>query len=216
MNKDRRFLKVVSILAVAVLVLACSGGGAFVSATETPSATSTPVSTNTATPRPTSTPRPTKTPFPTPAPKGISIDTGDFSFTVVDAVSLRRIYPGGEYLFTPNPGYIILDVGVRLENGKSGEVVSIPWENVYIKEQNGDSWYPYWGSYKPVESGIEMDPFTVGISSNEIVGTERINFTGDAYLRLIFIVGDNNNQPVPLMFGIGDSPETELLVDQPK
>ncbi len=216
MNKDRRFLEIVSVLTVAVLILACSGGSIVASATETPSATSTTISTNTATPPPTATPRPTKTPFPTPAPKGVSIKAGDFSFTVVDAVSLRRIYPGGQYLFTPNPGYVILDVGVRLENKTSGEAISIPWENVYITEQNGDSWYPYWGSYKPVESGTEMDPFTIGISSNEIVGTELISFTGDAYLRLVFIVGDNNNQPVPLMFGIGDSPETELLVEQPK
>src|SRR6185369_6631565 len=197
------------------LILAC-GGGAFASVTETPTPSPMPLSTSTKTPKPSATPRPTNTPQPTSAPLGVSIGAGDFSFTVVNAVSLRRIYPGGASLFSPKAGYMILDIGVRIENEKPGKTVSIPWENVYITEANGDSWYPIWGTSKFVDSGTELDPYTLGISADEISGKDKISFTGDAYLRLIFIVDDNDNQPVPIIFGIGDGPQAEFIVEQPK
>lgn len=214
MKNINRYGKIIGLMAVVLFTLAC-GGGAFAGATETPTLSPTPLATNTATPRPTSTPKPTNTPFPTPAPLGASIDADDFSFTVIDAISLRRIYPGGTLLFSPNPGYLIMDIGVRIENKNPGTTVSIPWENVYVTEANGDSWYPIWGTSKFVESGTEMDPYSLGISSEEIKGIDRINFTGDAYLRLIYIVTDNDNQPVPIIFGIGDAPQAEFIVEQP-
>lgn len=215
MKNTRKYGKIICLLIFALLMLAC-GGGAFATATDTPTLSPTPLATNTATARPTSTPRPTNTAFPTPAPLGISIDAGDFSFTVVKAVSLRRIYPGGELLFSPNPGYLIMDIGVRIQNKNPGTTVSIPWENVYVTEANGDSWYPLWGTAKFVESGTEIDPYSLGISSDEIKGIDRINFTTDAYLRLIYIVDDNDNQPVPIIFGINDAPQAEFIVEQPK
>lgn len=215
--KDTHKLGQLTLLLIfALLVLACSGGSAFVGATATPSLTFTPPSTNTATARPTSTPRPTKTPFPTSAPIGVSINAGDFSYTVVDAVSLMRFYPGGKFLFTANPGYMIVDIGVHLVNSNPGSAVSIPWENVYITEASGDSWLAYYGTAKAVSTGTEMDPFTLGISDIELDTTKNIEFNGDAYLRLIFLVDDNNNQAVPLVFGIGDAPDAEFVVEQPK
>lgn len=213
MKNVNRYGKLFGLLAAALLMLACAG--ALAGTVETPAVSPTPPAPNTATARPTSTPKPTKTPFPTPAPLGVSIEADDFSFTVIDAVSLRRIYPGGTLLFSPNPGYLIMDIGVRIKNKNPGKTVSIPWENVYVTEANGDSWYPIWGTSKFVDSGTELDPFSLGISSEEINGVDRINFTGDAYLRLIYIVTDNENQPVPIIFGIGDAPEAEFIVEQP-
>jgi glucose/arabinose dehydrogenase len=204
------------LLIFALMLLACSGGGAFAGATATPSFTPTSASTNTATARPTSTPRPTKTPFPTSAPVGVSINAGDFSYTVVDAVSLMRFYPGGKFLFTANPGYMIVDIGVHLVNSNPGSAVSIPWANVYITEANGDSWLAYYGTAKAVSADTEIDPFTLGISDIELDTTKNIDFNGDAYLRIIFLVGDNDNQDVPLVFGIGDAPDAEFVVKQPK
>lgn len=197
-------------------MLACGGGAFATAATETPTLSPTPPATTTATARPTSTPKPTKTPFPTSAPVGVSINAGDFSYTVVNAVSLRRFYPGGKFLFTANPGYMIVDVGIHLENKTPGSAVSIPWENVYITEANGDSWLAYYGTVKQVEAGIEMDPLTLGISDIELDTTKKIDFSGDAYLRIIFLVTDNDNKPVPLVFGIGDAPDAKFIVEQPK
>ncbi|MBL8079024.1 MAG: hypothetical protein JNM55_13755 [Anaerolineales bacterium] len=216
MKDSRKFEIMICLLICALFMLACVGGGLVTSATDTPAPSSTPLATNTATSRPTSTPRPTKTPFPTSAPVGVSIDAGDYSYTVVKAVSLQRFYPGGKFLFTANPGYMIVDMGVRIQNENPGTAVSIPWEEIYITEANGDSWYVYYGTAKAVEAGKEMDPFTLGISDVELDVTQKIDFTGDAYLRLIFLVTDNDNQPVPLIFGIGYAPDAAFIVEQPK
>jgi len=198
-----------------LLILAC-GGGSFASVTETPADTNTPEATSTKTPRPTSTPRPTNTPFPTSAPKGVYVNAGGYSYTVVDAVSLRRLYPGGQFLFSPNPGYMIVDIGVHLQNNKPGTTFAISWSDVYITEANGDSWYAYYGTAKEVDAGTEIDPYTIGISDIEVDVSKTATFTSDGYLRLIFIVDDNDNKPVPLIFGIGNAPDVKLVVEQPK
>jgi hypothetical protein len=215
MRNKRNFGKLAGILATVLFTLAC-GGGAFAASTETPTLSPTPLATSTATARPTSTPRPTKTPFPTSAPIGVYIDAGDYSYTVVNAVSLLRFYPGGKFLFTANPGYMIVDVGVHLENKDPGTAISIPWENVYIAEANGDAWYAYYGTAKAVESGTELDPYTLGISDIELDVTKKIEFDEDAYLRIVFLVTDNDNKPVPLVFGIGEAPDSKFIVEQPK
>jgi hypothetical protein len=215
MKRVRKFGNTIVLLAAAFVILAC-GGGALASVTETPTLSPTPLSTSTKTPRPTSTPRPTNTAFPTSAPIGVSIGTDDFSYTVVDAVSLNRFYPGGTVLFTAKAGYMIVDIGVHLVNNDPGKMVTIPWDQVYIAEANGDAWYAFYGTVKEVEGGAEMDPFTIGISHVELDVTEKIEFSGDAYLRIIFLVNDNDNQPVPLNFGIGEAPDAAFIVEQPK
>jgi hypothetical protein len=215
MRNVRKFAHSAGFLIVAILVLAC-GGGAFASATETATLSPTPAATDTATPRPTSTPRPTKTSIPTSAPIGVSITADNFSYTVVRAVSLLRFYPGGKFLFTANPGYMIVDIGVRLQNSNPGKSVTIPWDQVYIAEANGDAWYAYYGTVKEVESGAEMDTSTIGVSDIELDVDTKIEFSGDAYLRMIFLVTDNDNKPVPLNFGIGDAPDAAFIVEQPK
>jgi hypothetical protein len=215
MKHVRKFGNTIGFLAAAFVILAC-GGGAFASVTETPTLSPTPLSTSTKTPRPTSTPRPTNTAFPTSAPIGVSIGADDYSYTVVDAVSLNRFYPGGTLLFTAKQGYMIVDIGVHLVNNDPGKSVTIPWDQVYIAEANGDAWYAYYGSFKEVESGAEMDPFTIGISDIELDVETKIEFSGDAYLRIIFLVTDNDNKPVPLNFGIGEAPDAAFIVEQPK
>jgi hypothetical protein len=215
MKQVRKFGNTIGLLAAAFVILAC-GGGAFASVTETPTLSPTPLSTSTKTPRPTSTPRPTNTAFPTSAPIGVSIGADDFSYTIVDAVSLGRFYPGGTILFTAKPGYMIVDIGVHLVNNDPGKSVTIPWDQVYIAEANGDAWYAFYGTVKEVESGAEMDPFTIGISHVELDVTEKIEFSGDAYLRIIFLVNDNDNKPVPLNFGIGEAPDAAFIVEQPE
>jgi hypothetical protein len=207
--------KISSIILVAVVIMACQIGS-FAAVTATPVPTNTLLPTSTSTPKPTLTKRPTltllptSTTVPTPAAVGepVLLDN-NIEITVIDAFDRDRIYPGGEYLYTPKQGYILVDMGVQIRNLNPGKTVSVPWQQVYILEDNGDSWYPLWGSAKMVESGKTIDPFTIGISSNEVDGNELINIENDVYLRLIYIVQESNQQ---ILFGIKDSPQIELTL----
>lgn len=212
--KQYRSLKQVGfVLSVAIFVLACSvvtGAG-----TSAPEPTTPPkvivntvvVVRPTATDRPTVAPEPTATIEPTPAPVGVPVRSGKYEVTVINAVKLERIYPGGKYLYTPNAGDVIVDVGVKVSD-LTGSQVSVKWGNVYVVEPNGDAWYPTWGSYK--ESGKKIDPFGLGISDENINGDDLITFKGDIYLRLIFIVTEGD--PTVFVFGFDDSPLIEIVV----
>lgn len=213
MKQYRPFKRIMFMLLVAIIVLACSAitGGA----TSVPEATNPPVQAMdtavvvppTATDPPTVAPEPTATIESTPAPVGVPVKSEKFEVTVIGAVNLERIYPGGTYLYTPNAGNIIVDVGVKVSN-LTGSSVSVKWENVYVVEQNGDAWFPTWGSYK--ESGKKVDPFSLGISDANINGDDVITFNNDIYLRLIYIVTEAD--PTTFVFGFDDSPLIEIVV----
>ena len=143
---------------------------------------------------------------------GDSVSGENVTITVVEAFDRERIYPGGSYSYTPNPGYLIIDMGVRLENLTPGKTVSIPWNQVFVLEDNGDGWYSIWGSLKKVGSGDTYDPFNIGINSEQLDGQELITFDGDVYLRLINIVRESNEH---ILFGIGDSGLVELTLRKP-
>ncbi len=212
MKKSSSLPVVLSMVMVAILILACAGGAAAPTATSVPSSTPLPTNTATATLRPTATPRPTATeipPTPTPAPVGVPVRSDSVELTVIKVVNLERIYPGGIYLFTPNPGYLILDVGMHVKN-LTGSVLSVKWSDVYLVESSGDSWYPLWGTYKTADAGETLDPFSFGISEQEIDGTDTINFVGDVYVRCIYIVTDTN--PTNVLFGFYDSPNVAATV----
>jgi hypothetical protein len=188
---------------LAVVILAC---GLFSPSVASPTATPTQAPRDTATPRPTATTRPTETLPPTPAPVGIPVPGSDIEVTVVDVIARDRIYPGGVYLYTPKAGFQILDFGVKVHNLKPGSTQSIKWSNVYIVEENGDSWYPIWGGAKMVASGATFDPFTIGISEKELVGEDSFQVEEDTYLRLVYIV--QSDPPQSILFAIEDSPFT--------
>jgi hypothetical protein len=160
---------------------------------------------------PVNTPEPTATQetlaTPTPAPVGVAVRSDSYEVTVIKAVKLDRLYPGGKYSYTPKAGNMIVDVGVKVSN-LTGSQASVKWSNVYVVEETGDAWYPSYGTYK--ESGKEIDPFSLGISENTIVGEDVITFKGDIYLRLIFIVADND--PTTFVFGFDDSPLIEITI----
>jgi hypothetical protein len=156
-------------------------------------------------PEPIATEEPLETP--TPAPVGVPVSSGSYEVTVIKAVKLDRLYPGGKYSYTPKPGNIIIDTGVKVSN-LTGSQASVKWSNVYVVEETGDAWYPTFGSYK--ESGKELDPFSLGISENTINGDDVISFKGDIYLRLIFLLTDN--APTTFLFGFEDSPYIEITI----
>jgi hypothetical protein len=206
------FKQVMFISLVALFVLACSlvtgGGSSTPVATAPPKVADTAVAPPIATDLPTLEPTATEVPVtPTPAPVGVPVKGGSYEVTVIKAVSLKKLYPGGTLVWTPKAGYMIVDVAVKVTN-LTGSSASVPWKTVFVTEKTGDSWYPNYGTYK--ESGSGIDPFTLGISETNINGDDVITFNGDIYLRLIFMVKDYN--PTTLMFGFGDSPLIEIVI----
>lgn len=198
------------------VITACQFGSfAAATATPVPANTKPPLPTNTSTsepsptPPPTSTFPPTATPEPTPAAVGEPVIGKDIEITVIDALVRNRVYLGGSYLYVPNPGYLLVDMGVRVKNLNPSKTIFIPWNQIYVVEDNGDSWYPLWGSTKVVASGETYDPFFIGISSIKIDGGGYIRIENDTYLRMIFIVRDSNQK---ILFGIGTSPQVEITL----
>lgn len=185
--------------------------GLFAMPTATPTNTPAPTKTSTpepsATPPPTSTFAPTATLEPTPAPVGEPVYGQDVEITVLDVVFRDRIYPGGSLLYTPVSGYVIVDMGVRVKNLIPDDTIFYSWNQIYVLEDNGASWYPLWGSTKKVASGETFDPSTIGISSAQVEGGSYIRIEADTYLRLIYIVRESNQQ---IWFGISTSPKVEI------
>lgn len=217
--RESRLGRILPFVMIIVFILACSGGAAPTAeeppaeppAAVQPTNTTQPTEQPTNTPRPTSTPMPTETAIPTPAGMGEPVVGEGIEITVVDAFDRDRIYPGGEYLYTPNPGYLIIDMGVYIRNLNPGQTVSLPWNQVFILEDNGDAWFPIWGKEKVVGSGDTYDPFNIGISSVQLDGDTEISFDGDLYMRIVYIVRDSNEQ---ILFGIGESPLIEVKPHQ--
>ncbi|MCJ7433872.1 MAG: hypothetical protein MUO77_10330, partial [Anaerolineales bacterium] len=70
-------------------------------------------------PQPIETPEPTAEEIletPTPAPVGVLVSSDSYEVTVIKAVKLDRLYPGGKYSYTPKAGYMIVDTGVKVRN----------------------------------------------------------------------------------------------------
>jgi hypothetical protein len=204
------YYKFAIIIFIGLFMLACVGGTVATSApvaapTEAPPTVAAPTE---APPVATSAPEATEVlATPTSAPIGVPVKSASYEVTVLGAVKLGRFYPGGKSLFTAKPGNIIVDMGVKVSN-LTGSSVSVPWKNVYVVEKTGDAWFPFYGSYK--ESGKKIDPFSLGISDTATNGDDVITFNGDIYLRLIFIVKDND--PTTFVFGFDDSPLIEITV----
>jgi hypothetical protein len=158
-----------------------------------------------------STLHPIQSPILTPAPLGIPVILGDHAeLSVIDVKNPETVSLGGSYQFIPNPGFQIIDVGVRIVNYNPSETISFSWNSVYIFEENGNSYYPKWGSVEPVRSGEVIDPFSIELNSDEIDGSKIISFDNDAYLRLIYIVRDI---PQEILFGIGNSSQIGFTIE---
>jgi hypothetical protein len=125
--------------------------------------------------------------------------------TVLEARELKRVYMG-DYYWYPNPGYMFVELTVKVSNKKDFPV-RVPWQNVYVVEEDGSSWYPYWAGYKAVESGKTVDGSSIGV--NEIVdGADTINFEEDVMLRLIWLLVEK--EKTTILFGFDDSPQVEI------
>ena len=203
-------------LMIAFLVSACSEGTAIISTvTPVPSSTPEPTKTapdptKTATPQPTSAPSPTATdvpPKPTPALKGETVTNGAIEVTVLDVFRHDRIVPGGTYYYTPNPGYIIINLFVKIKNLGSA-TVSIPWSDVYIIEGGKDFWHPSFAGWQSVSNNEKVAPLSINYA--EMKGTDLIVFEQTAYLQAIYLISDKPKKTI--IFGIQDTPPIQLTI----
>jgi len=139
---------------------------------------------------------------------GVPVRNDSYEVTVLNARELKRVYMGNYYWY-PNPGYIFVELIVRVSNLSKFDA-HVRWENVYIAEEGGESWYPWWGGYQAVETDKEVDGSSVGV--DEIVdGSVTINFAKDAVLRLIWIVA--KGEKTTILFGFDDSPNIEIILE---
>jgi hypothetical protein len=201
-------------LVLILVSLACGGQLRATAPTETPAATAVPP-TVAATSRPTSSPEPAATLEPTAAPIGVAVIHGSLEITVLAALSRPTMHigdvQGRHYVYyTPPAGKRLIDVAVLVHNLTPGKPVAVKWNNVYITESSGDSWYPYWAKVKTVDANSIADPYSIGISSDEVAGDASLEFADYTYLRLVWILG--NDPAATLVFGIQDSPPIAFQV----
>jgi hypothetical protein len=187
---------------IAISTLACSTQG-LVAATSTP----LPTSTNIPTPLPSSTPTlpppPTAVPTPTPAPIGGTVQYGSLEIRLLKVDTHDLIMPGGIYYYYTKPGQTYMDFAVLVRNNSS-QAVQIATKQIYIVEQSGQAWFAGFASSQSMEIGTQFDPFVnLKIPENPITGNEIISFQKDTYLRLIYLVNDDQD----ILFGIESSPQ---------
>ena len=205
-----------------LLVLASIACGALAPvATSKPATTEPPPETAEATAEPTSTPRPTamalptQTPIPTPAPLGSPVTYGSLEITVLAAVGRPTMHlgdiQGRHYVYYYAKGdQRFLDIAVLVHNSDLAHPSQVNWKNVFVAEENGDSWYPVWAKTKVSASNNIGDPFSIGISSDEVKGDDAVDFKDYTYMRLVFLVAKDPAQTI--VFGIGDSPPIAFQV----
>lgn len=209
--------KLINVSLFIVLVLSACGPGQMFGPSVTPSPTITPTSTSTQTPSPTPTftstptrtPKPTNTKVPTAAPVGIAVRNATYEVTVIKAIELDRVYPGGRYLYRPASGYMLLEIQVKVTN-LGASLVSIPWRNIFIEEVNRQTRYPNWGNFVLAAHDETKSAGSISIPENEIEPTKIVAFEEDVYLRLIFHVRAHN--PTTLYFHFDDSPEIIIVI----
>ena len=210
MKEKKAFKQIVFMLLIAFIIMSCGGGALAVTATPVPSNTSAP--TNTVTPKPTNTPIPTATeipPTPTPAPMGIPVSSGDYEVNVVYMRTLDTVYLDTIYHWVPTAGNMFVELGIKVVNLKQGSKVSIPWGSIHVIEESGNAWYPNWGEFKPVTSGVEFNPKKLVFRSLDNPD-EQVIFDEVVYVRAIY--GVAKLSPTTLLFEFGDSPQIKVVV----
>ncbi len=164
---DRKtLLKVIVILSLLTVLLSTLGCKVGQLIAPTPTATAT----STSTPKPTNTPKPTFTSSPvptaTPVPEiGKPVASENWEITVIGIIFRERIYPGGGWYYTPNPGYMFIDVALKVK--ALGSNTSVFSSDILIVDENGQQWPALWSGEK--DASKEMDPFTRPLAKVENV-----------------------------------------------
>jgi hypothetical protein len=214
MKMNRVYSVFAAILVLLAVSSACGIGTPAEPTAIPPTVTNTPIPTDTPTQLPTSTPtpKPTVTFTPTPAPVGIPVSGNAFEVTVLKArVLTSGVHTDDGYYWATDPGYLFVELGVRVRNLTPASKASVPWQYVYIVEDSGKSWYPNWGGFKAVSSGKALDPSSISVSPVKN-GDDVISFDQDLYLRAIYVVSEK--KPTTLEFGFDQSPMIQIIVNR--
>jgi hypothetical protein len=207
MKRNRPFKEAMFVVVVAVFILACGGGAIALTPTPAP-----PPATNTIVPRPTSTLRPTATdvpPTPTAAPMGMPVSTEDYEVNVISMRMLETVYLDAQYHWVPTAGNMFVELGIKVVNLKPGSTVSVAWGNIVVIEDDESTWYPNWGEFKPVASGIEVSPKSLVFRTLDDPA-EEVTFDDVVFIRAIY--GVARHSPTTILFGFGNAPLIEVVV----
>jgi len=213
MNAKQRNL-IISILVLSLMISGC-GPVQFLGPTVTPSATPTLVPTSTPIPTltrvPTSTPLPTATEVPPtqmPASLGEVISYKTLDISVLDVYRHDNLIPGNGYRYWANPGFMIIDLVVKVQNTGSSST-SITWNDTYALDDSGSRSEVMFGGSRSASKTAKIDPLS--IDYNDLYGgMGEVEVIDTVYMRIIYIIPDKSEQKV--LFGIGDSPKIEFLV----
>lgn len=200
-NTKSVFIKIGLLIIVSVVIQAC--GKTPATATFTPQPTPTSLPADTSTPEPTSTPQPTATVLPTaiPAVLGEAVQSGSLDITVLDVLRHDHIIPGGMYYYTANPGFLIIDLEVKVHNSGSSPV-TITWNDLHVVDESGRAAHTKWAGSQKAGNKEKVNPLK--IDYHDVDGSEIIPFSDTVYMRVIFVITDKPLQTV--LFGIKDSP----------
>jgi len=163
----------------------------------------------TPTQQPTSTPRPTSTKTATPAPMGETVSSGKYEVEVVTVRTLNTVYISEYSNWIPTEGNMFVELGIKVVNLKPGSKISVSWGDIYVIEEDGGTWYPNWGEFKPVASGVEVSPKSLVFRSLDNPA-EQVIFDDVVFIRAIYAVAKHN--PTTILFGFGDSPLIKVIV----
>ncbi|NWF64170.1 MAG: hypothetical protein HXY38_07685 [Chloroflexi bacterium] len=139
----------------------------------------------------------------------MTVSNKEYEVNVIKVRKLGSVYLDQNHVWQANPGYLFLELGVRVVGKRTG-ITSIPWKNIYVVDQDGNSWYPNWGGYKTASIGEKINPAEIIFAEIE---NEKalISFTEAIFLRLIWTVKDNN--PSTVLFGFDTAPLIEVVID---
>ena len=216
MNKNHFYIRATPLLVVALLMSACTNAAIF--ATPTPLPTDTPTPSPTFTPSLTFTPSPTFTASPTAtevpptstaAPMGVPVSSGDYEVNVKSVRTLGSVYISNRYRWVATANNMFVELGIKVINSKPGSKLNIYWSDIYVIEENGKTTTPDWGEFKPVASGVEINPKTL-LFKELRNPSERVVFDEVVFIRAIYII--TKQRPTTILFGFGHSPLIEVVV----
>jgi hypothetical protein len=197
MNRNRTvniFYLLTSLLVGIQAIAGCGPGQLFgPSFTDTPTSTLTPVPTLTITPTSTFTPTPTFTPSPIPTPTivpevGVPISNDESEITLISPFSRKRIFRGDVY-YTANPGYIFIDLGLKVKNLDT-TANSFQSSDVLVLDDTKEQWSILWIGRQPVKNDRVIDPFSISVDESFV---NTFSVENEVYFRFIFVVSETSS-----------------------
>jgi len=206
MNPKNRNIIVGAVALMLLASLSCSSLLTPPTATPAPTATHTPQPTATQTPS--STPEPTSTTVPTAVPAGQPVSNSEYEVNVVKVRKLESVYLSKVLVWKAQPGYMFLELGVKVTNLKTGSQASVRWKDMYVVDNKIRR--PGWGGYKAVTHGIEVNPPSIIFEQLKSVN-DSISFDEVVFFRLIWTVTDGN--PTTVIFVFDNAPMIKVVLD---